>query len=550
MLKKIDFIQTVCSALGNKYDIVEAVRMRERSTRYLMLDKHNNHSFALICKEIPDKRSIVADSDALLCLSHPNLPRIVNIFENSDSYIVVYNHVEGLTLEEHLSTKGVFSEEETIQIAEQVCDALDYLHTKIGGTFHSCISPSKIILQPNGNVILTDYFLRPDCDSLYVEKLNFFEGQGYFAPEQTCKFSSPDSRTEVYCLGMLLYNLTTGKHLNNFPSDTRSLRKLNAEFFPALGCVINRCTEFLPENRYQSTSDLMYALKHYLCAAKKTPSLPHFSKSFFESNKKTVIEKIKDIQFSAFAPKNIIKGEYTIIEVIMYEDSYKKIALQNKKMEEVNETTTGYFQVSDKTEISICLSSPDIEITDNTATLIWHGKYLKFLFSFYLPENYPKKQLLFDATVFFNNIIATKIKFIAKCCSKREQKMKIFRNDVMSAFISYARQDRHRVALIVQGMKKSRPDMDIFFDIDSLRSGEKWENTLMKEIENRDVLFLCWSHFAKESTWVEAEWKYALLNNGIDSIEPIPLEPPDVCPPPQELESKHFNDRELYYSFM
>ena len=138
------------------------------------------------------------------------------IFENSDSYIVVYNHVDGLTLEEHLSTKGVFSEKETIQIAEQICDALDYLHTKIGGTFHSCISPSKIILQPNGNVILTDYFLRPDCDSLYVEKLNFFENQGYFAPEQTCKFYSPDGRTEVYCLGMLLYNLVTGIYLTVF----------------------------------------------------------------------------------------------------------------------------------------------------------------------------------------------------------------------------------------------------------------------------------------------------------------------------------------------
>lgn len=79
------------------------------------------------------------------------------------------------------------------------------------------------------------------------------------------------------------------------------------------------------------------------------------------------------------------------------------------------------------------------------------------------------------------------------------------RRDIFSAFISYASQDRKRVAAIIQGMKKARPDLDVFFDVDSLRSGDDWEHALHEEIERRDILFLCWSHFARQSKCVNAE---------------------------------------------
>ena len=128
-----------------------------------------------------------------------------------------------------------------------------------------------------------------------------------------------------------------------------------------------------------------------------------------------------------------------------------------------------------------------------------------------------------------------------------EQKLDLTREDVLSAFVSYASQDRSRVAAIIQGMKKARPDMDIFFDVESLRSGEDWERALRAEIERRDVLFLCWSLAASRSEWVNREWHYAMEYKGIEAIEPVPIDPPDVCPPPGELKSKHFNDRVLLY---
>ena len=261
---------------------------------------------------------------------------------------------------------------------------------------------------------------------------------------------------------------------------------------------------------------------------------------------------VNQVQFSAVVPKRFIKGEYAMIDISVYEEMYRNIVdrIIANADDEVKEVVASSQEVVDKTKIRITLTSPDIDIADCDETQEWHGKYLTFSFPVEVPSDYTKKQILFIATVYFNGFIATKLKFIANCTSIKEQKIQLTREDVLTAFISYASQDRGRVATIIQGMKKARPDMDIFFDVENLRSGEDWEKALRCEIEKRDVLFLCWSNFAKQSEWVEKEWRYALVNKGIDSIEPIPLVSPVECPPPEELKSKHFNDRALLYKDM
>lgn len=138
------------------------------------------------------------------------------------------------------------------------------------------------------------------------------------------------------------------------------------------------------------------------------------------------------------------------------------------------------------------------------------------------------------------------LKLILDCENRSKHSINVKREDVLSAFVSYASQDRNRVATIIQGMKKARPDMDIFFDIESLRSGQKWEEVIKSEITSRDILFLCWSRFARDSKWVDMEWRFALKSKGEDCIEPIPIDSPDVCPPPIELQQKHFNDKMLF----
>ncbi len=258
-----------------------------------------------------------------------------------------------------------------------------------------------------------------------------------------------------------------------------------------------------------------------------------------------------DVEFSALFPKHFIKGEYSILEMYIYEKDQREILDDALRIAETTklESRGSTLRLEEERTVSIYLESADpvVQIRGNGESQVWRGKYLKFDFAVFLEEIYPKRQLMFTATVQINNIPATRLRFTAECSTLSEQKLELLREDVLSAFVSYASQDRSKVATIIQGMKKARPEMDVFFDVDSLRSGENWQQALRAEIERRDILFLCWSLSAKQSIWVDREWRYALENKGLSFIEPVPLDPPSICPPPKELSSKHFNDRGLLY---
>ena len=271
--------------------------------------------------------------------------------------------------------------------------------------------------------------------------------------------------------------------------------------------------------------------------------------SFWSRLKKTAPIKLQKVEFSAVVPEKITKGSYAMIEIAIYEQFYRKIV--DKMIENagvpVREVIASGGEIGENTTVRIVLSSPDLELGNCEEIQRWQGKYLVFDFPVEIPRTFAKHQILFTASVYFNDVIATRLKFIVNCSSALEQKLQITRQDVLSAFVSYASEDRGRVAAIIQGMKKARPDMDIFFDVDSLRSGANWKEALLGEIEARDVLYLCWSDYARKSQWVEWEWRYALESKGLEAIEPIPLISPQECPPPEELKSKHFHDRALLY---
>lgn len=257
---------------------------------------------------------------------------------------------------------------------------------------------------------------------------------------------------------------------------------------------------------------------------------------------------ISSVQFSAVVPTRFIMGEYAIINVVAFEQAYRKIVDTLLASDETNrEVVSGVHSVREGMKIRIELSSPDLSLTDAVEEQQWDGKYLVFSYDVKIPADYKQKQALFTATVFLDGVIATRLKFVVECTTIKDQKLNLLRQDVLTAFMSYASQDRQRVAGLIQGMKKVRPEMDIFFDVESLRSGDDWQQKIRHEIVSRDVLFLCWSENAKRSPWVENEWRYALEQKGLEAIEPIPLVPPAKCPPPQELNSKHFNDKALFY---
>lgn len=269
-----------------------------------------------------------------------------------------------------------------------------------------------------------------------------------------------------------------------------------------------------------------------------------------DSYDSTKIKSVKDVQFAVVAPENFDKGSLSMIDVLMYEKDFENVVAEVRGEYQTRTIKRTYSnkRIADETEVKVQLhsGSSKIKIEDSELVEKWDGKYLRFSFAVKIPEKFKDSQTVFMAKVFFNDILATTLKFIANFgVSNDRKKISVARQDISSAFISYASQDRNKVLRIIQGIRKVRPDLDVFFDVESLHSGEHWEERIAKEIEARDILFLCWSKSARLSKWVNYEWRHALKTKGLDGIDPMPIE---KCTPPEELMSLHFGEKLLYYS--
>lgn len=259
------------------------------------------------------------------------------------------------------------------------------------------------------------------------------------------------------------------------------------------------------------------------------------------------IKGIQEVQFSAVTPRNFIDGEHTIINLIIYQEEFSEILdeIIENGQSGFKKSHGGFFQIRKKTKVGLRLFSNEISYEEKYER-IWNGGFINFTFDVLIPKDNKLQTISFGAEVYLNDVPAANLFFVVECVLNTEP-TKIIRQNILSAFVSYARVNQKEVLRIIQGIKKARPDMDIFFDQENLHSGENWSTTLCHEIENRDLFYLFWSVAAKNSEWVEKEWRYALEKKGIDSIEPVPLEPPTKCSPPIELSSKHFDDKWLRF---
>lgn len=257
--------------------------------------------------------------------------------------------------------------------------------------------------------------------------------------------------------------------------------------------------------------------------------------------------RLDGVQFTVVAEKNARPEDARVVEIAMYAPEDKQSVLQEIQAEFDEPTlqkSSHLLEAQRNTCVAVVLSARGVEIQDDRVEYRWTGKPLRFSFGYNIPQDFQGHQILFKASVYFDGVIATTLLFTVNV-DRPDADVRYDRSDVRSAFLSYSREDIGAVTYILQTLKKIRPDLDIFFDIETLRSGENWAERLYSEIRKRDKLFLCWSRSAARSEWVNREWRCMAEAKGLDAIEPFPLESPDVCPVPEGLEGLHFDDVEV-----
>jgi tetratricopeptide (TPR) repeat protein len=199
-------------------------------------------------------------------MSHPNIVTIHEVSESEGRYFIVMEYLEGRTLRERLASGGSLPLPEVLAITSALCDALEYAHAR--GVIHRDIKPDNVHLLSDGRVKLTDFGIaRITHEDALTMDGQVFGTPSYMSPEQITG-KNIDARTDIFSLGILLYEMLTGR--KPFTGDsvvTITYRILN-DALPSAGpgvphpleVVLCRATAKEPEDRYASAGELRAAL--------------------------------------------------------------------------------------------------------------------------------------------------------------------------------------------------------------------------------------------------------------------------------------------------
>lgn len=254
--------------LEGKYKILEKIGQGGMSKVWLAMDTKLNKQWAV--KEIDKhkeeyKRTVNEDKtlteiEIMKKLSHPALPRIVSIIDEPGSLCVVMDYIEGESLDKVLHLYGRQPEETVVSWTLDICDVLNYLHHQNPPIIYRDMKPSNVMLSREGNIKIIDFGIAREYKGNQDDTLPLGT-RGYASPEHFTK--KTDARSDVYTVGVTMYQLLTGKDPAKPPYKILPLREIDPSLSTGLEKIIGKATKADPDERYQSIEDLANAISSY-----------------------------------------------------------------------------------------------------------------------------------------------------------------------------------------------------------------------------------------------------------------------------------------------
>jgi serine/threonine-protein kinase len=205
-------------------------------------------------------------------LDHPGVMKVLKDAKRSRIYMVM-EWVEGQLLRNVMAAAGKLPPERASRIMARVCEALDYIHSH--GVVHRDMKPENIMIGPDDSIKLIDFGIAGNEGSrrlTFAKLSNVMGTPDYISPEQV-KGKRGDGRSDIYAVGVMLYELLTGKvpftgnnaflimneRLLNNPMPPR---EIDPSISPALQEIVYRAMERDPKNRYATAREFAWDLEH------------------------------------------------------------------------------------------------------------------------------------------------------------------------------------------------------------------------------------------------------------------------------------------------
>ena len=263
--------------VGDRYEILEKVGVGGMAEVFKGRDHKLNRFVAVkvLKEEFRENGGFIKkfkeEAQAAAALAHPNIVNVYDVGDERGIYYIVMELVEGITLKNYIERKGRLTIKEATSIAIQVSAGLEVAHNN--QIVHRDIKPQNIIISREGKVKVTDFGIAKATTSQTTTSTAM--GSVHYASPEQARGGYVDHRSDIYSLGVVLYEMVTGRV--PFDGDTAvtvAVKHLqeqmvapttyNSEVPYSLEQIIRKCMEKSPDRRYQDIGDLLADLKQSL----------------------------------------------------------------------------------------------------------------------------------------------------------------------------------------------------------------------------------------------------------------------------------------------
>lgn len=256
--------------LGGRYKLIEKIGSGGMADVYLATDETLGRKVAikLLHPQYAHEENFIArfrrEAQSAANLSHPNIVSVYDWGAEGSTYYLVMEHLTGRTLKELINESAPLSETTIVDIGRKIASALAFAHRN--GIVHRDIKPQNIIITGDNAVKVTDFGIARSISSTMTQTGSIMGTAQYLSPEQA-QGGSVSSASDIYSLGIVLYEMATGrvpftgdsavavalKHVHEAPKPPR---ELNPELSVPLNSAILRAIAKHPSDRYASAEEL------------------------------------------------------------------------------------------------------------------------------------------------------------------------------------------------------------------------------------------------------------------------------------------------------
>ena len=260
--------------LKGRYEIIDEIGRGGMAVVYRIMD-HTLHKQAAL-KMIKDSlqqdegylKRFIREAQAAAKLSHPNIVDVYDVDQDRGHWFIVMELIEGMTLKQYIQKKGRLSSTECVGISMQAADALYTAHR--AGIIHRDIKPDNIIITTNGNVKISDFGIArmQSSDTMTVDAC----GSVYYRSPEQVRGGYSDQRTDIYSLGVTMYEMCTGKlpfvgnsvveiAMHHMEGNVIAPKDMYGDISNRLNLIILKAMNRRMDDRYQSMGELLQDLR-------------------------------------------------------------------------------------------------------------------------------------------------------------------------------------------------------------------------------------------------------------------------------------------------